>query len=157
MFFYLMPTPPSFPPDTYTFTHEPALSCARGPFCTLWIFYTNTILQMSEWESIKTLALWFYFSPPEKKKSRRGFLLFLFPLSVSSSICLLCSVSLFLLHSIPFIHIQQSIIFWKKKERVSESEWGRKAERNPEIADGSGIFFFMFLSFRIWTGDVEKR
>lgn len=47
--------------------------------------------------------------------------------------------------------------FLKKKKRVSESEWGRKAERNPEIADGSGIFFFMFLSFRIWTGDVEKR
>lgn len=44
-----------------------------------------------------------------------------------------------------------------EKKWVSEAERERGRERNPEIADGSGIFFFMFLSFRIWTGDVEKR
>lgn len=92
-------------------THSPTLSCARGPFCALWIFYTNTILQMSEWESIKTLALWFYFSPPERERRKKvqERRILLFPLSVCST--------LFLLHSIPFILIQQSIIF---RKRVSE-------------------------------------
>lgn len=124
----------------------------------LWIFYTNTILQMSEWKNIKTLALQFYFSPPEggggEKVQERVSFISPIPLSVSSSISLLSAeLSLSIPASFHFIHIQQSIIFRKKREWERE----KQAERNPEIADGSGIFFFMFLSFRIWTGDVEKR
>ena len=134
-----LPLYSSLPTDTYTF-NTPTLSCARGPFCTLWIFYTNTILQMSEWESIKTLALWFYFSPPEKKVQERVFFYSRFPLSVSSSIsplsaALSLSIPCFILFHL-FIFNSQSF-----SEKKSEWEWGRKAERNPEIADGSGIFF----------------
>lgn len=71
-----------------------------------------------------------------------------------------------LLRSVPFIHIQQSIIFMRRanegKKESDESaaegdrrEQGRERGREREIreiADGSGIFlsiFFMFLSARI--------
>lgn len=119
------------------------LTSSLRSWAFLWIFYTNTILQMSEWKNIKTLALQFYFSPPEggKKVQERVSFISPTPLSVSSPVSLLSAeLSLSLpasFHSILFIFNSQS--FSEKKKR--EWERGKQAERNPEIADGSGIFF----------------
>lgn len=70
-----------------------------------------------ERERKKTLGfmiLFFTSSGRKKKKSPGEGFLFYSPLSSSISLLLVClprSVSLFPLHSVPFIHIQQSIIF----------------------------------------------
>lgn len=79
--------------------------------------------------STKKLGVMISFLTSEREKtSRRGGFFHSLPPSAA--------LSLSPLHSVPFIHIQQSIMF-RKKER----EGGRGRGRNPEIADGSGIFF----------------
>lgn len=140
-----MPPPPPPPPlPTHTHTHQlslvPVVLSVHCEYSTLIPFS-----KCQNGESIKTLALWFYFSPPVEKVQEKGFsfipvrslspLLSLPPISLlSAALSLSIPASFYSIYSYSTVNH-----FLKKREWVRVR--GGKAERNPEIADGSGIFF----------------
>lgn len=127
--------PPSFPT---------ALCWARGPVSALWIFYTNTILQMSETEDHKKARLYdFIFHLQRKEVQERVAFIPLPCLRLFLHLPSVCGAASLYSCFIPsrFIHIQQSIISLKKREGESEREW----ESREKSGDCRWKWYFFFL------------